>query len=129
VDDIRVERREHQFLYEDELGLHFMNTETYAQFSLPPEQVEGREYVKEGGTLDIIFRTDTEEPLRTDLPTKVELEVTKTDPGLKGDTATNATKPATLESGAVVDVPLFVEEGDVIRVNTSTGEYETRVTS
>ncbi len=129
VDDIRVERRQHQFLYEDELGLHFMNTETYAQFSLPPEQVEGRAYVKEGGTIDIIFRADTEEPLRTELPTKVELEVTETDPGLKGDTATNATKPATLESGAVVDVPLFVEEGDVIRVNTGTGEYETRVTS
>jgi elongation factor P len=129
VDDIRVERREHQYLYQDDLGLHFMNTETYEQFSLPREQVEGIEYVKEGGTLDIIFRADTNEPLRTELPSKVELEVVKTDPGLKGDTATNATKPATLESGAVVDVPLFVEEGDVIRVSTSTGEYETRVTS
>lgn len=129
VDEARVERREHQFLYEDDLGLHFMNTETYAQFSLPPDQIEKREFIKEGGVIDILFHAETEEPLRAEIAKSVELEVVRADPGLKGDTATGATKPATLESGAIVNVPLFIEEGDVIRVNTDTGEYITRVTT
>lgn len=129
VEEVRVEKRSHQFLYEDDYGLHFMNTETYEQFSLPPEQIEGRQYLKEGGTVDILFRADTNEPLKTELPQKVELEVVQTDPGLRGDTAQGGSKPATLESGATVDVPLFIEEGDVVRVNTNTGEYETRVSS
>ena len=129
VKEARVERRPHQFLYEDDLGLHFMNTETYAQFSLPPERIEKREFLKEGGLLDILFHAETEEPLRAEISKSVELEVIETDPGLKGDTATGATKPATLESGAVVHVPLFVNEGDVIRVNTDTGDYITRVST
>ena len=129
VDEVRVERRAHQFLYEDEYGLHFMNTQTYEQFSLPPEQVEGREFLKEGGDVDILFRADTEEPLRTELPLKVELEVEETTPGVKGDTAQGGDKPATLESGAIIDVPLFINEGDVVRVNTDTKEYETRVST
>lgn len=129
VEEVRVEKRTHQYLYEDDYGLHFMNMETYEQFSLPPEQVDGRDYLKEGGEVDILFRADTNEPLKTELPQKVELEVVRTDPGLKGDTAQGGTKPADLESGASVDVPLFIEEGDVVRVNTRTGEYETRVQS
>jgi len=129
VEEVRVERRPHQYLYEDDYGLHFMNTETYAQFSLPPEQVEGMEYIKEGGEVDILFRADTNEPMRMDIPQKVELEVTKTTPGLKGDTAQGGSKPATLESGATVDVPLFINEGDVVRVSTQSGEYETRVST
>jgi elongation factor P len=129
VEDVRVERRPHQFLYEDDIGLHFMNTETYEQFSLPPEQVDGREYIKEGGEVDILFRADTDEPLRTEVPQKVELEVTDTTPGVKGDTAQGGDKPATLQSGATIDVPLFINEGDVVRVNTDTKEYETRVSA
>ncbi len=129
VEEARVERRPHQFLYEDDLGLHFMNTETYAQFSLPPGRVDKRAYIKEGGVIDIIFHADTEQPLTTEVPKSVELEVVQTDPGLRGDTATGATKPATLESGAVVQVPLFLEEGDMVRVNTDTGEYITRVST
>ena len=129
VKEARVERREHQFLYQDDLGLHFMNTETYAQFSLPAEQIEKREFIKEGGMIDILFHAETEEPLRAEISKSVELQVVDTDPGLKGDTATGATKPATLESGAVVNVPLFINEGDVIRVNTDTGDYITRVTT
>jgi elongation factor P len=129
VEEVRVERRPHQFLYEDELGLHFMNTETYEQFSLPPEQVDNKEYIKEGGIVDILFWAGKEEPLNTQVPSSVDLEVSQTDPGLRGDTATGATKPATLESGATVQVPLFIEEGDVIRVNTETGEYVTRVST
>ena len=129
VEDVRIERRPHQYLYEDDLGLHFMDTETYAQMSLPPEQVNGMEYVKEGETIDILFRADTETPMRTEIPQKVDLEVERTTPGIKGDTAQGGSKPATLETGAVVDVPLFINEGDVVRVNTQTGEYETRVSS
>ncbi|PEN13726.1 elongation factor P [Longibacter salinarum] len=129
VEEVRVEKRPHQYLYEDDYGLHFMNTETYAQFSLPPEQVEGMEYVKEGGSVDILFRADTNEPMRMDIPQKVELEVVDTTPGVKGDTAQGGSKPATLESGATVDVPLFINEGDVVRVSTQTGEYETRVST
>ena len=129
VSAARVERREHQFLYEDTLGLHFMNTQDYAQLSLRPDQIEKREYIKEGGLIDILFHADTEEPLRAEIARSVELEVVKADPGLRGDTATGATKTATLESGAAVNVPLFVNEGDVIRVNTETGDYITRVLS
>jgi len=129
VEEVRVERQPHQFLYEDDYGLHFMNTETYEQFSMPPEQVEEREFLKEGGDVDILFRTDTEEPLRTEVPQKVELEVIDTTPGVEGNTAQGGDKPATLESGATVDVPLFINEGDVVRVDTGTGEYETRVSA
>lgn len=127
VETARVERRTHQFLYEDDLGLHFMNEETYEQFSLPVAAVEGREFLKEGGTIDILFHAETEQPLTTEISKSVELKVVEAEPGLKGDTATGATKAATLESGAVVNVPLFVNEGDVIRVNTETREYITRV--
>lgn len=129
VEEVRVEKRPHQYLYEDDYGLHFMNTQTYEQFSLPPEQVEGMEYIKEGGDVEILFRADTNEPMRMDIPQKVELEVTKTTPGVKGDTAQGGSKPATLESGATVDVPLFINEGDVIRVSTQSNEYETRVST
>lgn len=129
VEDVRVERRPHQFLYEDDYGLHFMNAETYEQFALPAERIEGRKYIREGSTIDILFRADTEEPLTSELPTNVDLAVTQTDPGLRGDTAQGGSKPATLESGAVVDVPLFINEGDVVRVNTDSGAYVTRVST
>ena len=129
VETVRVERREMQFLYEDDLGLHIMNTETYEQRTLRPDMVEGRDLVKEGATVDVLVDASTEEPLSVELPRQVELTVTQTDPGLKGDTATGATKPAVLESGATVYVPLFINEGDVIRVDTETSSYQTRVTA
>lgn len=127
VEEARVERRTYQYLYADDLGLHFMNSETYEQISLPADSVQGKEYIKEGGSIEIIFHAETEKPLSIEIPLSVELVVAKTDPGLKGDTATGATKPATLESGAVVNVPLFINEGDTVRVNTEKGEYITRV--
>ena len=129
VETVRVERREMQFLYEDELGLHIMNTETYEQRTLRPDMVEGRDLIKEGGTVDVLVDASTEEPLSVELPRQVELVVTRTDPGLKGDTATGATKPAVLESGATVYVPLFINEGDTIRVDTETSSYQTRVSA
>jgi elongation factor P len=127
VDQVRVERRKYQFLYEDDLGLHFMNTDTYEQINLPVDAVAGRQYVKEGATIDILIHAETEQPLTTEIPGSVDLKVVETEPGLKGDTATGATKPAKVESGATVYVPLFVNEGDVIRVNTERGDYVTRV--
>ncbi len=129
VETARVERQPHQFLYGDEMGLHFMNTETYEQITLARDMVEKLDFVKEGGQVDILIHAETEQPLATEISKSVELLVTQTDPGLKGDTATGATKPATLESGAVVYVPLFINEGDVIRVNTDTREYLTRVST
>lgn len=129
VETARIERRAHQFLYEDELGLHFMNMESYDQFSLPADRVSHREFVKEGSTVDILFYAEKDEPLSTEIPANVDLVVTTTDPGLKGDTATGGSKPATLESGATVQVPLFINEGDLIRVNTESGDYVTRVSA
>ena len=129
IETARVERRQMQYLYEDELGLHFMNTETYEQRTLRSDMVEGKEFIKEGGTIDVLIDAATEEPLNVELPRQVELVVTQTDPGLKGDTAQGATKPATLESGATVNVPLFINEGDLIRVDVETRSYQTRVTA
>ena len=129
VQTARVERRPHQFLYEDDLGMHFMNMESYEQFSLPTEMIERREFLKDGGTVDILFHAETEQPLATEMSTNVELKIVETEPGIKGDTATGATKPATLESGAIVYVPLFINEGDTIRVNTETKAYVTRVST
>ncbi|MDA0683377.1 MAG: elongation factor P [Bacteroidetes bacterium] len=129
VEQVRVERRTFQFLYEDDLGLHFMNTDTYEQINLPVDAIEGRRFIKEGANIDILVHAETEEALTTEIPASVELMVTQCDPGLKGDTATGATKPATLESGATVYVPLFINEGDVIRVNTERGDYITRVSA
>ena len=129
VDTVRVERREMQFLYEDELGLHFMNTETYEQRALRADLVDKKDLIKEGGMIDVLVHADTEEPLNVELPRQVELAVTQTDPGLKGDTATGATKPAVVESGATIMVPLFINEGDVIRVDTDSASYQTRVST
>jgi elongation factor P len=129
VETARVERRQYVFLYEDDLGLHFMNAETYEQVSLPVDAVPGRPYLKEGGSIDVLIHSETEQPLTTEIPKAVDLLVSETEPGLKGDTATGATKPATVESGATVNVPLFVNEGDMIRINTDTGEYITRVST
>ncbi len=126
VETARIERRPHQFLYEDDLGLHMMNTQTYEQFSLPADRVEGREFIIDGTTVDILFHAEAEEPLNVELPAKVDLVVVDTDPGVRGDTATGGAKPAIMESGAVVLVPLFIDEGDVVTVNTQTGEYVTR---
>jgi elongation factor P len=127
VEIARVERHEHQFLYTDDLGMHFMHNETYEQISVPSDQVSGRDYLKEGETADALIYVETGEIVKIEIPRHVELTVTQTDPGLKGDTAQGGTKPAALESGATINVPLFVNEGDLLRVDTETGDYVTRV--
>jgi elongation factor P len=129
VEDARVERHSYQFLYEDELGMHLMNTDTYEQTTLPTNRVEGRGFIKEGGSVDLIVHAETGEALSVEIPRQVELVVAQTEPGMKGDTATGATKPATLESGATINVPLFINEGDMVRVDTESGAYLTRVST
>ncbi len=126
VDEVRIERRPYQFLYKDEMGYNFMNNETYEQVSIPKESITGVDFLKEGDIAEVVVHADSETILFAELPAHVVLEVTYTEPGLKGDTATNATKPATLETGAVIRVPLFIEEGEKIRVDTRDGSYVER---
>ena len=121
-----MERRPVQFLYRDDDDYHFMDTDTYDQFSLRGEQLgDIVQYLKDGMMVD---RTTYQgETIGVELPVTVDLKVTTTEPGFAGDTASGARKPATLESGLTLQVPLFVGEGDTIRVDTRTGEYQTRV--
>ena len=127
IDIARVERRAYQFLYKDENGYNFMNTETFDQISIEEEMVENHEFMKEGQGVEIMVYADTETPLTCELPAFVELEVTYTEPGFRGDTASNTLKKATLETGAIVQVPLFIDEGTKIRIDTRTGTYFERV--
>lgn len=127
IDVVRVERRTYQFLYADEYGLNFMNNETFEQVTLNAEMVDGKEFIKEGQEVDILFHAETEKPLLCELPAHIILEVTFAEPGVKGNTATNAYKNATVETGAPIQVPLFVEEGDKIKIDTRTLSYVERV--
>ena len=118
----RVDRHPMQFLYSDGDFFHFMNNETYEQMQLTPDQVgDAAQYLVENGNADVLTYGD--EPIGVELPTSVTLTITRTDPGFKGDTATGGTKPATLETGKVINVPLFLSEGDRISVDTRTGQY------
>ncbi len=126
VDTPDLEEREMQFLYETGGEYHFMDTQNYEQLFLTPDQLgENKDFLKEGLVIKALFHN--KRPIGVEIPMFVELKVTTTEPGVRGDTATGATKPATLESGAVIQVPLFVEEGDVLRIDTRTREYITRV--
>lgn len=127
IDIARIERRPYQFLYKDETGYHFMNTQSYEQTFVEEEMIEGHEFLKEGQEVEMMFHADTETILTCELPASVELEVTYTEPGLRGDTATNTLKPSTVETGAIVRVPLFIEAGQRIRVDTRSGSYIERV--
>jgi elongation factor P len=122
----RVETREAQYLYSDGDAYHFMDSQTYDQFAIPATTLgEDAQYLKEN--TEVMYSSYEGEILGVELPVTVDLTVTGTEPGFAGDTATGAKKPATLETGLVVQVPLFVNEGDVLRIDTRTGEYVTRV--
>lgn len=123
----RVEKRPHQYIYNDDFGFHFMDTETFEQIPIEKNLIERSELLKEGQVVDILIHAETEKPLGVELPPFVELMVTYTEPGIKGDTATNTLKPATLETGAVVMVPLFVDQDILIKVDTRDGSYSERV--
>jgi elongation factor P len=126
-----VERRKFQFLYFDEDGghkrFHFMNNEDYSQTFLNEEMIENPGLLKEGTEVEILYHAAEERPLTLEMPQYIILEVTYTEPGVKGDTATNTLKPATVETGAEVRVPLFINVGDKVKVDTKTGSYMERV--
>ena len=126
IDEVRIERRPYQFLYKDEMGYNFMNTETFEQISIPGEQIEGVQYLKDGDIVEVQVHADSETILTAEMPTHVILEITYTEPGLRGDTATNTLKPATVETGAEVRVPLFIETGEKVKIDTRTGTYVER---
>lgn len=127
IEVVRVETRKYQYLYPEGDTFHFMNTEDYNQISLQKEALDTPELLKEGEVVTIIIRAEDELPLAVDMPAHVYLEVTHTEPGVKGNTATNATKPATVETGARINVPLFINEGDKIKIDTEKGSYMERV--
>ncbi len=127
IEEVRVETRKYQYLYPEGDMYHFMNTDDYNQISLQKEALDSPDFLKEGEIVTIIIRTSDELPLSVDMPIHVYLEVTHTDPGVKGNTATNATKPAIVETGAKVNVPLFINEGDKIKIETEKGTYIERV--
>jgi elongation factor P len=124
---VRVERKDYQFLYKDDSGYNFMDTETFEQVALQENMVDAPQFLKDGQEVTLMINTETETPMGVELPDKIVLKVIYSEPGMKGDTATRTLKPAKVETGATVNVPLFVNEGELIRVNTKTGEYVERV--
>lgn len=124
---VRVERRPYQFLYKDDSGFNLMDNESFEQITVSENMIDRPGLYKDGQECSVLVNTETEMPMSVELPSSVVLRVTYSEPGLKGDTATRTLKPATLETGATVNVPLFVDNDELIRINTTTGEYMERV--
>ena len=127
LEDVRVERRPYQYLYADGNDDIFMNNETFEQVPINKELVTGAAFMKEGDTVEVVSDASTDTVLYAEMPMKTVLKITYTEPGIKGDTATNTLKPATVETGAEVRVPLFVNKGDSIEIDTRDGSYVGRV--
>lgn len=123
----RIERRPHQFLFKDDFGYHFMDSSTFDQVVVDEGLIENPGLIKDGQEIDVLYHAEQEKIIGSELPSFVELIITYTEPGVKGDTATNSTKPATLETGAEIQVPLFINEGDKIKIDTRTNAYAERV--
>lgn len=127
IDDIRVERRTYQYLYEDGDMLVFMNNETFEQVSIAKAMIESIDLLMEGESVEVLINTEDDSPLTVDMPQHVIREITYTEPGIKGDTATNTLKPATVSSGAEIRVPLFINIGDKIKIDVANRSYMERV--
>ena len=127
LEDVRVERRPYQYLYMEGEDYIFMNQETYDQIPIARDLITGVDFMKESDIVEVVSDADTNTILYAEMPVKTVLRITHSEPGIKGDTATNATKPATLETGVEVRVPLFVDEGDLIQVDTRDGSYLQRI--
>ncbi|WGK94172.1 MULTISPECIES: elongation factor P [Flavobacterium] len=127
IDEVRVETHTFQYLYAEGDQFHFMNNESFEQITLNKNVLDNPDLLKEGTNVMIQINAETEAPLSVDMPASIILEVTYAEPGVKGNTATNATKSATVETGATVNVPLFINEGDKIKIDTATGSYMERV--
>jgi elongation factor P len=124
---VRVEKKAFQYLYKDESGYNLMNNETFEQIALGEEMIDAPQFLMDGSEVFVFINTETDLPIGAELPEKIVVKITYCEPGLRGDTATRALKAATIENGATVMVPLFVDQGESIRVNTKTGEYLERV--
>lgn len=127
ITEVRVERRVYQYLYNDTSGYHVMNMENYEQIAIGKELIDSPQFLKEGVEVELLVKAEAEEVLSCEVPAFIEAEVTYTEPGVKGNTATNATKPATIDTGAEIRVPLFIDQGDFIKVDTRTSSYSERV--
>ena len=127
IDEVRVETHSFQFLYAEGDQFHFMNVDSYEQITLDKKTLDAPDLLKEGTIVMVQINTETDLTLSGDMPSSIVLEVTYAEPGVKGNTATNATKPAKVETGASVNVPLFINEGDKIKIDTATGSYMERV--
>ena len=123
LEDVRVERRPFQYLYQEGHEYIFMNNETFEQIPIDKDLITGVDFMKEGDTVEVVSDASTETVLYAEMPVKTILKITYTEPGLAGNTATNASKPATVETGATVKVPLFITEGEMIVVDTRDGSY------
>lgn len=127
IEPVRIETREHQYIYNDDMGYHFMNNDTYEQIAVQKHMINAPQFLKDGVNCSIVFHAEEEKVLNCDLPNHLECEITYTEPGLKGDTATNSTKPATVDTGAEIRVPLFINTGDWVKVDTKAGTYSERI--
>jgi len=129
VNVARVERRPYQYLYKDEVGYYFMHLETFEQIHVSEDLIDNHEFLKEGQNVEVVVHADTETVLSVELPQFVIVEVVYTEPGLRGDTANNALKQAKIETGSIIMVPLFINVGEKIRIDTSTRSYIERAKS
>ena len=127
IEEVKVITRKFQYLYDDDNGFHFMNNEDFSQIYINKDMIENAQFMKAGEEVTIILKEADETPLSAEIPPTVVLEVTEADPGVKGNTATNALKNAIVETGARVLVPLFIEPGEKIKINTEDGSYLERV--
>ncbi len=127
IEVVRIENREYQYLYQEGDTYVFMNNETFEQVNIPAAMVEKPLFLQEGMICNILFHAEEEMPLVLELPMHIISEITYTEPGVKGDTATNSMKPATIATGAEIRVPLFIDNGEVIKIDTRTGVYVERV--
>ena len=127
IDVVRIERRKFQFLYNDDTGYHFMDQGTYEQINLEEKMLDNPKLLKEGAEVEVLFDSAKDKPLTLEMPQYIILEVTYTEPGVRGDTATNTLKPAKVETGAEIKVPLFINEGDKVKIDTRNGAYMERV--
>lgn len=127
VTEVRIERRKYQFLYKDDSGYHFMDANTFEQTYIDEKLIDSPSFLKEGEHVEILVKADTETPLICELPPFVEFDIAYTEPGIKGDTATNTYKAATTGTGIEIKVPLFINQGDRVKVDTRTGQYSERV--
>ncbi len=124
---VRVERKTFQYLYKDDTGYSFMDSETFEQITVNENLIDAPKFLKDGLEVNVLVNTETELPLSIELPEKMVVVVTYSEPGMRGDTATKTLKPVTIDTGATVMAPLFVNEGEKIRINTKSGEYVERV--